>query len=252
MDFPELRPLQGLNIINFDEVSLCKNCTRMFQDEALNESNDFQINKLYHSTISEIYSAAIDGCVICQGVAVTTPFGATLQNKRLQEATTYSLRELSDDSFDLQIYGPYGPHNSFQYTGIRVKQIPGHTRICTLTSLSRRQQSTGHPAVLNLGKAWLSDCLQHHTQCRKTISPEKYPTRLLHFSGHTVRLVSTAEQRPDGPYATVSHVWGSIPFFRLTKGTMAYLRQGVSINVFPQSFRDTMVRILMGRNLEYS
>ncbi|KAL9053168.1 MAG: hypothetical protein Q9206_004039 [Seirophora lacunosa] len=89
--------------------------------------------------------------------------------------------------------------------------------------------------------------LKQHTQCkvvRRQPTPY-YPTRLVeilaHGEGPDLRLCLTREDRPTGPYMTLSHRWGSASFLKLTLSKLADLVQGFSIADLPQTFQDAIV-----------
>ncbi|KAF1823932.1 uncharacterized protein K489DRAFT_300759, partial [Dissoconium aciculare CBS 342.82] len=102
---------------------------------------------------------------------------------------------------------------------------------------------------LDLVKAWFEDCVQNHKEC-EPVSRDWYPTRLLHLDNDYARLIICDEERPTGPYATLSHCWGKEPFKVLNKSTLAQFRNGIPIATFLASFRDAM-RVVLSLGLKY-
>jgi hypothetical protein len=75
---------------------------------------------------------------------------------------------------------------------------------------------TGSEEVLRLASHWLSTCLKTNKTCDSHLEPKWYPTRLLQLFEDHIRLIFTSKHHPSGPYATLSHRWGSKPFESLT------------------------------------
>jgi hypothetical protein len=94
---------------------------------------------------------------------------------------------------------------------------------------------------LQLAKTWLEECLQHHPKClrpRTTI----HPPRLLDLEN--------AEDTPDlrlalrpmdrGPYATLSHCWGSSQPLRLLQANLEEFAAGIQFARLPKTFQDAV------------
>lgn len=107
--------------------------------------------------------------------------------------------------------------------------------------------TTNSPQSRQIMRAWLSDCLENHIECKRSQLSESYrPTRLLYVGEETdksVHLVISAS--PDGfqeEYATLSHRWGEVEHpklgrNKLTKETEATLRSGIDVTELPDTFR---------------
>lgn len=102
------------------------------------------------------------------------------------------------------------------------------------------QTNTGNEKCLDLAKRWSEDCLENHLKCVVTSECSWYPTRLLAVSGSNIALIETADHPLDGPYATLSHCWGTRSFTTLTRDTTDHFRQGVPIAELLPSFRDAV------------
>ena len=72
------------------------------------------------------------------------------------------------------------------------------------------------------------------------IGSKWFPTYLLHITTLNARLITTAHERPVGPYATVSHCWGHERFFVLTTQNIFEFEAGISLSRFPNSFQDAI------------
>jgi len=109
--------------------------------------------------------------------------------------------------------------------------------------------STGK--YLSRAKQWLIDCSSTHEHC-SNVARHFLPTRLLRLDEEGIRLILTA-QIPDPQvvrYATLSHAWGSLEFFRLQKGNVEYLQRLLPENKLTKTFRDA-IYITRSLGLEY-
>lgn len=99
---------------------------------------------------------------------------------------------------------------------------------------------------LQTAATWLRACVQSHTQCNALEYSESwYPTRLLYLDESDgnkdyVRLIRTAEQRPDGPYATLSHRWGNARPLQLTYSMASDPNHQFSMASMPKTFREAI------------
>jgi Heterokaryon incompatibility protein (HET) len=80
------------------------------------------------------------------------------------------------------------------------------------------------------------------------------PTRLL-YTGQgkslgCIKLCDTAHLNPTVQYATLSHVWGTNPHFKLTSENVERFSQGVAITDLPQTFRHA-VELTNSLSLQY-
>jgi hypothetical protein len=92
---------------------------------------------------------------------------------------------------------------------------------------------------------WLYDCHDNHNACNRarleasrTVGRVR-PTRLLDISRHSfVRLASGEDPTMSKPYSTMSHCWGLIDFYKLTKDTYAELVHGIPISRLTKTFQE--------------
>jgi hypothetical protein len=99
---------------------------------------------------------------------------------------------------------------------------------------------------LQHAETWLHDCCHLHRNCTPSSLPESwYPTRLLYLDssgdGHcNVRIIHTANEKPNGPYATLSHRWGNDHFIKLTRSNLAAFTEFIPIAELSKTFADAI------------
>jgi hypothetical protein len=99
---------------------------------------------------------------------------------------------------------------------------------------------------LDLAKSWIHACIHSHKKCNlRMMTNSWYPTRLLYLQKadhgkHLVRLNHTAEEKPSGPYTTLSHRWAGLDFIKLTKQNMRAFCHGIPTSQMPKTFLDTI------------
>jgi hypothetical protein len=225
---------------------LCATCVSIFQTKPVLDVFP-TIRGQHHASIKHVEAAAKQGCYLCSELILDYDYEedqsqAPSRDNGQSTALTFELRlahsvisphgrlgELSFDSVDgrlasagyeivytedLQIPQEY---NVFlEQAKADLNEEPWRVRNDGFpSSLAAIPQSTGDPAVLKIAKDWLSSCLETHTSC----SPKRglqdstwYPKRLLDLSSGTgQRIILTGEEPPTGPYATLSHCWGTNP-----------------------------------------
>ncbi|KAK6431817.1 hypothetical protein LTR95_012015 [Oleoguttula sp. CCFEE 5521] len=106
--------------------------------------------------------------------------------------------------------------------------------------------STGSPIVADIASHWLTRCLDDHTLCGgrgRSQGTDWYPKRLLEIDLGTggLRLILTENVTPLGPYATLSHCWGSQPICVLTADNNANYMSAISWEVLTKTFQDAIV-----------
>lgn len=102
---------------------------------------------------------------------------------------------------------------------------------------------TGHEDFTTLARAWLDDCAKNHETCSKSFTTGWKPSRLLDISEDTIKLVPGSSVGVQEAYATLSHCWGPSPFSRLTSGGLQLYREGININNYEPTFRETIVAV---------
>jgi hypothetical protein len=142
------------------------------------------------------------------------------------------------------------------HTRCSLSQVCWQT-VYSRTNLTDRQDSDGPHEEIPLSfdtssaeawqkaMTWLSRCLHDHVTCNETSKFPWYPTRLICVSSNQtaagrVRLVCTADQRPDGPYVTLSHCWGQLQILRLLRTNIDEFRSGISFTKLPRTFQEAV------------
>jgi hypothetical protein len=104
---------------------------------------------------------------------------------------------------------------------------------------------------LPMAKIWLKECVEKHEHCSKAELQEVLPTRLLCLSGDRVRLIHSVNLAGTRlPYATLSHCWGSIEFFKLCKENLQDLQECVPETELTNTFCDA-IYITRSLGLDY-
>ncbi|KAK3402148.1 heterokaryon incompatibility protein-domain-containing protein [Sordaria brevicollis] len=121
-----------------------------------------------------------------------------------------------------------------------IELLDGHSFV-TLTHYSS-------PKSLLLARSWLDECVQTHERCRSRQEDTSWcPTRLLNIAQNerletTVRLINTDQEKPAGPYGTVTHRWGFTDDDKervvLTQATYPTLFKGILLSSMPRLFQD--------------
>ena len=106
--------------------------------------------------------------------------------------------------------------------------------------------NTSSDASLQAASTWLQNCVKHHRECNTNGNGDPwYPTRLLDVDdpandGTYVRLIRTAEELPLGPYATLSHRWGSTNHLQLTGSISRKAQVKFMIADMPRTFQEAV------------
>ncbi|OAP55065.1 hypothetical protein AYL99_10765 [Fonsecaea erecta] len=133
--------------------------------------------------------------------------------------------------------------------GLVVELILMHPRFAVepgVRTIDPRSVSTASVESLDLAKQWIQDCTFNHMKCSVTSAADTTwkPTHLLDVSirgpkgARGVKLVDGMFVDPLSEYVTLSHCWGKSKTIRLHKGTLAALRQGVSVANLPKTFAE--------------
>ncbi|KAH0842530.1 hypothetical protein AYO21_06667 [Fonsecaea monophora] len=139
-----------------------------------------------------------------------------------------------------------------QTTGLVVELILMHPRFAVepgVRTIDSRSVSTASTESIDLAKQWIQDCTFNHMKCSVSSATDATwkPTHLLDVSirgpkgAHGVKLVDGMFVDPLSEYVTLSHCWGKSKTIRLHKGTLAALRQGVSVANLPKTFAEAAI-----------
>ncbi|KAK7177750.1 heterokaryon incompatibility protein [Paraphaeosphaeria sporulosa] len=175
---------------------------------------------------------------------------AALQDLRIPENS----RKKSDVKvFHHRRYVPcYYVELSFEFGDRRLKPyfmmfVAGRDSPSTISTV---QPSTDCGHVWDLANKWLRECEDSHTECATFHLNKTLPTRLLDVGSNNdeLRLVTTESLPARTHYATLSHCWGSKPFFTLTRSNFGDFLESIPFDRLSKTFRDA---ITAARNLEF-
>ncbi|OCK75987.1 HET-domain-containing protein [Lepidopterella palustris CBS 459.81] len=231
---------------------LCAMCKSMFEkDDGVGTSSN-----PHHQTMLDLESAALQDCIICVTVldelrrigsldsdsaSSERPFlnsqfwGASEKPPQPRGVAIYGLKRRLVCEFSLypwsQIRHPIRPAQNLSTMPDLSESWPDHYI----------PPSTGDPAVSRLALSWFESCLEKHKNCGRGQDTSWTPLRLLDVSGEEPRLILTESEKPNGPYATMSHCWGPNPsFMRLTATNVEGMLNGISTEQLPENFRNAI------------
>jgi hypothetical protein len=101
--------------------------------------------------------------------------------------------------------------------------------------------STTDESVLDLARFWLSNCVESHITCAKTVDKTWFPKRLLYIQGAKIRLLDTRIENPTGPYSMLSHYWGKERnLVILGESNLGQLFNEIPPGTLPKTFADAI------------
>ncbi|KAK2612607.1 hypothetical protein QQS21_001379 [Conoideocrella luteorostrata] len=106
------------------------------------------------------------------------------------------------------------------------------------------QASTGCQEGLQLGRAWLHNCIANHKSCGPRQPETWLPTRILDVGSvddPTVRLVLSSSLDMDTQYAALSHRWGADKSFVLNSANITVFQQALPISEISATIRNSIV-----------
>ena len=197
----------------------------------------------HHTSYQSWCDAVAKRCWICSKL----PYPRQTGDDEPLELVTYRLYR-DDDSISYTLH--FENCSEVEDATFGIDAVTVQPDLCDTTlqlhyfaDASRAQQNTGDEAVAKLTKAWANFCLHYHQSCSKLIDHSWRPTRLLEVLNNSIRLIDSFEEGISNPYATLSHCWGTKPFFVLTINTMAQLRTGLPYQSFPTTFRHAFITL---------
>jgi hypothetical protein len=89
---------------------------------------------------------------------------------------------------------------------------------------------------------WISNCRQLHAACCPYLGAAWYPTRLLDLTGNgdMINVILTQEDRPVGPYMTLSHRWSNYQYEKLTSQSLSRFRRCIDTSCLPRIFQQAI------------
>ena len=192
----------------------------------------------HHATYQSFSEALAQGCWIC--VQLDHFAHPKLRSSNF-EALSYQLSQSTRGEEPAKsVY-----RLSFRLSGSNfyfvVEAVRPWTRLHSLAETSKLQAWTGDQSIAELAKGWLKHCQEQHRSCSQHVAPNWYPSRLLDISQASIRLRHTSKERVSGPYATLSHCWGTERFWVLCTETLPELVRGVPLSSFPTTFQQAII-----------
>jgi hypothetical protein len=194
------------------------------------------LHGVHHRSTEDLAASAESGCIICNGIRkyATSTRGdeqfPSIDASKLPH--TWSLRTTgSTRTFHPSttiVLCPVSPQ-----TGTSLRRY----HLISTSHVDHMPDSTHLPPSTRLDDAgpqitsWLQTCNTKHAYCMRPAPQSWIPKRLVRLPSSTrsstpptITVVSTANTLPvTTPYATLSHCWGTVPFFTLTRHTEAQL-----------------------------
>lgn len=116
------------------------------------------------------------------------------------------------------------------------------------------QGTTGSPETLQIGKHWLSDCVENHPECKPVYEDVSWhPSRLMYIGTvdqPALRLIFGSQLAPNTSYATLSHCWGDTEGSVVTKKTLTAYFDAIPLNELSATARDA-VHVARALGIQY-
>jgi len=101
-------------------------------------------------------------------------------------------------------------------------------------------RSKDYTSSIKLAKRWREECDTSHAKCKGMISDKSNPSRLLSIRDGNLKLLCSKDIPDNVSYATLSHCWGTLETFQLTKGNFDTLQESIEINDLCKTFQDAI------------
>ncbi|KUJ09351.1 HET-domain-containing protein [Mollisia scopiformis] len=203
----------------------------------------------HHRTHQSLKDSAKENCCICRVLlsmfksrddadheSHTSIAGKKKEAFFTQASLTYN-RQWEAYRLDFRLNQQY---NLERVGSFLLKQLPAQDLARPIPN------NTSSYGNVQLARKWLNECINTHRMCRH-VSPATtwYPTRLVdmgHISLGRVKVVEPRQhdQQITGKYVTLSHCWGDIDFYHLTKDTLARFEDGIALDELPKTFQHAM------------
>jgi hypothetical protein len=158
--------------------------------------------------------------------------------------TEWRLRQMSSDAkvieelsiFFLKMADPavFAPSRYFGKPTVSEGQI-----VLSDTEKATNDLSSDYTASLLSAKAWLAECPSSHINC-VGLARHRNPTRLLYIKPGYLRLCSGTAIPLSVSYATLSHCWGLMDFFKLTRDNLSAVQKTINIRELSKTFQDAI------------
>ncbi|KAH7083077.1 heterokaryon incompatibility protein-domain-containing protein [Paraphoma chrysanthemicola] len=227
------------------DQKLCHACQAFLQGSC--EDQDFLGHIYIHHGTAESFADAINsGCTLCTGLWSEIRLyyrNFVLLKADVEFRTTWGCTAPRRGSSKTRIF-------TFYYGYAPVELLFEPIELESAPSGKLLIGNSGDEGALSFLVGQYQQCRAQHTNCSRSLTSRTYlPSRLLDIGStkdECIRLCERLSLDAMTEYATLSHCWGGIQPYTLTKSTAAQLASGVSISAFPKTFRDafTIVRLL--------
>ncbi|KAF6233270.1 hypothetical protein HO173_008561 [Letharia columbiana] len=195
-------------------------------------------------------SAALENCYMCD--CIWRSFIGDDENVEATDAADYfTTYRFIDQSRMHGHTGLLALVSDYDYPAFYVEPVADGYHVPEVTR-DRSTTNTDSEESWTLIKQWLGQCINGHVKCNEHVSRinARLPARLLDLSNNQLRLILTNETTPDGPYASLSHCWGSGQYFKLTTATVDQMKAGFSKTLLSRTFNDA-IRATLELGLKY-
>ena len=237
---------------------LCDTCNAIFVDcsyewwakwheervERRKNLSPLEYPRQHHPSYGGFSSAVTQGCWLC--VQLKRKF-AEFEPAKVEgagfEVLHYRLEWVQSEERFPDSWYCLSFENDPRSDSFFIERVQPWTTLHQLAETSKSQTYTGDESVAELAKEWLTHCQNQHLSCSKDVEMDWHPTRLLDVSVDPVRLRISSEGQLTGPYATLSHCWGTERFWVLSKETMSQLLKDVPLTAFPNTFQQAITTV---------
>lgn len=235
---------------------LCDVCSSMFSNR--------KVGGPHHRDVVGFQRAAEGHCQICVAAYVT--FSKLPVESATAETFTYEFEDDTCEGVDTSEWGPsfmlcirrgerqYGWHHlKSSHEVIICPEEEGKQSYLPQFNTPKGMES-GHDYAtsgssygtstrdgLPVALRWLTQCQNKHVKCGSKAESGWKPKRLLQRVAGVVRVIDTESESTEGPYAALSHCWGTRgDFIVLQADNISALTQGILESSLPQNFRDAL------------
>ncbi|ETS74937.1 hypothetical protein PFICI_13421 [Pestalotiopsis fici W106-1] len=165
----------------------------------------------HHASIGDWERAVQQNCLLCRRLehyevkvgAQKSLVAETFPRYLYRGDSLVSFAIRTDEDFPCQLNGLFCLH-----------RIKAETDRLTIPNYVPTN-AVGSPQSMALARQWISECIKHHSKCRRTEVASKSvwaPDRLIYIDDENsrLRLVRGADVPSDIPYTTLSHCWGRV------------------------------------------
>ncbi|KAI1204180.1 HET-domain-containing protein [Annulohypoxylon truncatum] len=103
------------------------------------------------------------------------------------------------------------------------------------------EPDTSSEKYISQMKDWVNACDNGHDTCKRNLSNNYLPTRVLDVSREPYQIFLHEPGKSDrGPYIALSHCWGGVVPIMTRTETLGKFKKGIPIESFPKTFQDAI------------